>query len=267
MLQHKHYTQIKRATYLSTRYRVLKLVLELKAKARKKLHIFRLATEYWNSSPACWGRFVPQATYLSTRYRVLKPEAGDPNLGSPHATYLSTRYRVLKHVSDDEADALGVGYISFDSLQSTETWHPVLWTCTGLATYLSTRYRVLKLWTTTYPRRSIWLHIFRLATEYWNAKFMVLSPYNVKLHIFRLATEYWNVPTTPKDSKPRSATYLSTRYRVLKPCWYVDSMCRCTSYISFDSLQSTETVSAILLCHEFWSYISFDSLQSTETMN
>ncbi|NOK59433.1 MAG: hypothetical protein GFH27_549283n107 [Chloroflexi bacterium AL-W] len=105
------------------------------------------------------------ATYLSTRYRVLKRLCRYSCIVLALATYLSTRYRVLKHGKLEALWHRVRCYISFDSLQSTETETGYISHSTA-ATYLSTRYRVLK------PRRHgrVWcqaeLHIFRLATEY-----------------------------------------------------------------------------------------------------
>ena len=101
------------ATYLSTRSRVLK-----------------------HDRPDD-GHDSYTATYLSTRSRVLKratqAEHGDD---PPQATYLSTRSRVLKQVVKTVCNTCCIGYISFDSLQSTET-SLNLHTCSGTVGYIS----------------------------------------------------------------------------------------------------------------------------------
>ena len=114
-------------------------------------------------------------------------------------------------------------------------------------------------------RNSSRLHIFRLATEYWNYILIQDTKHKEELHIFRLATEYWNL--NPKSSLLiyRGATYLSTRYRVLKPQYTTQDNQKVIGYISFDSLQSTETAMYSVCALTYSCYISFDSLQSTET--
>ena len=135
-----------------------------------------------------------QATYLSTRYRVLKPACPYGQSFTTDATYLSTRYRVLKLLVRWMSLLNCSSYISFDSLQSTETRrrHP----------------RLTPAWRGYISFDSL------QSTETSECRFLWTGA--ARLHIFRLATEYWNRKSAVDRVRARSATYLSTRYRVLK---------------------------------------------------
>ena len=157
------------------------------------LHIFRLATEYWN----LWCSASKRAqTYGYISFDSLQ---STETMGHRLVSFVGESYISFDSLQSTETDGIkvikqqGISYISFDSLQSTETQH--------------------SLWVGV---NSLWLHIFRLATEYWNIMAQGHAKAQMQLHIFRLATEYWNTQS--------------------------DLLChRQTGYISFDSLQSTET--------------------------